>query len=496
MGRYDDEVYKIIRENNDLNFSKDDIELGKNNLDAFKGIVEHKKGWQNSTTTAGQKYHNDAANNIRQVHGGYNGGVDGLNGTYKAPSPTFDDYNERYNNNYTFNKNDYYDSLINAYDGEKPTYSSSYQDTIDGLLDEILNTGKFKYNMNADPLYQQYRDKYIREGQRAMRDTQGAAAAATGGYGSSYSNIAGQQAYDTYLSQLNDRVPELEQYAYGKYRDDIAELYNQLGAAQSLEEYAYNQYLNDLNQYNYDRNYYTDAAAQAQAEQDNWNNFLLNVYGTELGQFNTDREWNNALETQEYNKTQNELAQKLEYATNMGDYDTISNLLGIDTSTAKTLMDQSIKSGELSIISQELANAAQQMSNQMSSLELGDYINSRSISGSSGGSGGNSSSGSRNEINTNDDYKKTKQNTNNSSSYNPIQPLAGITNSAANTNLNSALGQVMANELLDKGVENYGDKEKDKSSDTSYDAFYNYVENLIRQNKITREQYEIWLKNQ
>ena len=72
----------------------------------------------------------------------------------------------------------------------------------------------------------------------------------------------------------------------------------------------------------------------------------------------------------------------------MGDYDTISNLLGIDTSTAKTLMDQSIKSGELSLTSQELANAAQQMSNQMSSLELGDYINSRSISGSSGGSGG------------------------------------------------------------------------------------------------------------
>lgn len=407
MGRYDDEVYKIIRENNDLTYSKDDIALGKDNINAFKEITAAKKDWLNSTTTAGQKAANDRANAVRQTYGNYTGGVDGLNGTYKAPSPTFDDYNERYNNNYTFNKNDYYNSLINAYDGEKPTYSSSYQDTIDSLLDEILNTGKFEYNMNADPLYQQYRDQYIREGQRAMRDTQGAAAAATGGYGSSYSNIAGQQAYDTYLSQLNDRVPELEQYAYGKYRDDIAELYNQLGAAQSLEEYAYNQYLNDLNQYNYDRNYYTDAAAQAQAEQDNWNNFLLNVYGTELGQFNTDREWNNALETQEYNKTQNELAQKLEYAANMGDYNTISNLLGIDTSTAKTLMDQSIKSGELSIISQELANAAQQMSNQMSSFELGDYINSRSNSGSSSGSGGGTNKEIENE-NEEDELSKGK----------------------------------------------------------------------------------------
>nr|DAI22106.1 MAG TPA: hypothetical protein [Caudoviricetes sp.] len=495
MGRYDDEVYKIIRENNDLTYSKDDIALGKDNINAFKEITAAKKDWLNSTTTAGQKAANDRANAVRQTYGNYTGGVDGLNGTYKAPSPTFDDYNERYNNNYTFNKNDYYDSLINAYDGEKPTYSSSYQDTIDGLLDEILNTGKFEYNMNADPLYQQYRDQYIREGQRAMRDTQGAAAAATGGYGSSYSNIAGQQAYDTYLSQLNDRVPELEQYAYGKYRDDIAELYNQLGAAQSLEEYAYNQYLNDLNQYNYDRNYYTDAAAQAQAEQDNWNNFLLNVYGTELGQFNTDREWNNALETQEYNKTQNQLAQKLEYAANMGDYDTISNLLGIDTSTAKTLMDQSIKSGELSLTSQELANAAQQMSNQMSSLELGDYINSRSVSGSSGGSGGgsssrstsgSSSSGSGDAKNTNDDYKKTEQNTNNSSSYNPIQPLAGITNSAANTNLNSALGQAMANSMLDNAAEKFETEE----------AFDNYVATLINQGKITKSQYNAWLKNQ
>ena len=493
MGRYDDEVYKIIRENNDLTYSKDDIALGKDNIEAFKEITAAKKDWLNSNTTAGQKAANDRANAVRQTYGNYNGGEEGLNGTYKAPSPTFDDYNERYNNNYTFNKNDYYDSLINAYDGEKPTYSSSYQDTIDGLLDEILNTGKFEYNMNADPLYQQYRDQYIREGQRAMRDTQGAAAAATGGYGSSYSNIAGQQAYDTYLSQLNDRVPELEQYAYGKYRDDIAELYNQLGAAQGLEQYAYGQYLDDLNQYNTDRNFYTNAAIQAQGEQDNWNNFLLNLYGTELGQFNTDREWNNTLEIQDYDKTQNELAQKIEYAASMGDYDTISNLLGIDTSTAKTLMDQSIKSGELAIISQELANAAQQMSNQMSGLELGDYINSRSVSGSSGDSGGGKVK--ENDEPVKDDAPKRNE-PDNSIVYNPIQPLAGITNSAANTNLNSALGQAMANELLDKGVENYGDKEKDKSSDTSYDAFDNYVKDLIQQNKITREQYEIWLKNQ
>lgn len=81
-------------------------------------------------------------------------------------------------------------------------------------------TGGFSYDVNADPLYQQYKDQYIQNGKLAMQDTMGKAAALTGGYGSTYSQQVGQQAYDSYLQNLNAMIPELYSQAYSKYMDD------------------------------------------------------------------------------------------------------------------------------------------------------------------------------------------------------------------------------------------------------------------------------------
>ena len=41
----------------------------------------------------------------------------------------------------------------------------------------------------------------------------GQAAALTGGYGSTYGEQVGQQAYNAYLQNLNDIVPQLQQQA-------------------------------------------------------------------------------------------------------------------------------------------------------------------------------------------------------------------------------------------------------------------------------------------
>ena len=71
--------------------------------------------------------------------------------------------------------------------------------------------------MNSDALYQQYRDLYTQQGQMAMMDTMGQAAAMTGGYGNSYAQTAGQQMYNQYLGKLNEVVPELYQQAYNRY---------------------------------------------------------------------------------------------------------------------------------------------------------------------------------------------------------------------------------------------------------------------------------------
>lgn len=146
--------------------------------------------------------------------------------------------------------------------GGKPGYSSRYSSQIDALLDSVLNREGFSYDVESDPLYQQYRKQYIREGDRAMRDTMGNAAALTGGYGSSYGTTAGSQAYDYYLSQLNDRVPELEQLAYQKYQDEGTALLNRLSALQAMEDQDYARYRDQMN------DYYNDRTFDYQKEQD------------------------------------------------------------------------------------------------------------------------------------------------------------------------------------------------------------------------------------
>lgn len=51
-----------------------------------------------------------------------------------------------------------------------------------------------------------------------MQDTMGQAAALTGGYGNSYAQGVGQQAYQGYLQQLNDNVPQLQAQALQTYQ--------------------------------------------------------------------------------------------------------------------------------------------------------------------------------------------------------------------------------------------------------------------------------------
>ena len=158
---------------------------------------------------------------------------------------------------------------------EKPTmpswsapapYQSNYQSQIDSLLDSILNREDFTYDMNADPLYQQYKDQYIAGGRAAMMDTMGQAAALTGGYGNSYANTAGNIAYQNYLTGLNDRALDLYSAAYGRYVDEGDRMMNNLGALMSADDVAYGRYMDSYNQYLAERDFqyqqYLDALAQ------------------------------------------------------------------------------------------------------------------------------------------------------------------------------------------------------------------------------------------
>ena len=130
-----------------------------------------------------------------------------------------------------------------------PVYDSIWDDQMNTLFDQIMNRGKFSYNLAEDPLYAQYRDQYTQQGQLAMMDTMGQAAALTGGYGNTYGQAVGQQQYNAYLQQLNDIVPELYDRAYGAYQQEGQDLLNQYAMVADREADAYGRYQDTYNQY-------------------------------------------------------------------------------------------------------------------------------------------------------------------------------------------------------------------------------------------------------
>lgn len=145
---------------------------------------------------------------------------------------------------------------------QMPQYSASYDDQMNELFQKIMNREKFSYNPNSDAMYQQYRDLHMQQGQQAMQDTMGQAAGLTGGYGSSYSQNAGQQAYHAYLQQLNEVVPELYGEAAERYEREGDALYNQYAMLGDLRDTEYGRY-----QDAYDR-YMQEQAFEYQKERD------------------------------------------------------------------------------------------------------------------------------------------------------------------------------------------------------------------------------------
>ena len=117
----------------------------------------------------------------------------------------------------------------------------------DDILDRILNREDFSYDLDGDALYQQYKDQYLQQGKLAMQDTMGQAAALTGGYGNSYAQTVGQQAYNQYLGQLNAVVPELYSLARSRYTQEGNDLWNLYNAYADREAQDYQQSQNSQN---------------------------------------------------------------------------------------------------------------------------------------------------------------------------------------------------------------------------------------------------------
>ena len=132
-----------------------------------------------------------------------------------------------------------------------PEFSSSYDEQIAELYNQIVSREAFKYDPMSDSLYGQYRQQYTRMGRMAMMDSMGKAAALTGGYGSSYAQKVGQQEYDEYLQKLGQVMPELYAAAYQRYKDQGEDLESKYQTLSQLEGQEYDRYRDQVEDVKY-----------------------------------------------------------------------------------------------------------------------------------------------------------------------------------------------------------------------------------------------------
>lgn len=103
-------------------------------------------------------------------------------------------------------------------------FQFSQQSLWEAALKAYQEQTPFTYDPNMDPMYRHYRQELMTQGQKAMEDAMGIIQARTGGYGNSYAQTAGQQAYGEQLQQMNEILPQLYELAYKKYEGETDRL--------------------------------------------------------------------------------------------------------------------------------------------------------------------------------------------------------------------------------------------------------------------------------
>jgi hypothetical protein len=255
-------------------------------------------------------------------------------------------------------------SMLQQHNANKPgEYQSQWQGMIDEYLGKIENRDPFSYDFNADALYQQYKDIYTQQGKMAMMDTMGQAQAMTGGYGNSYAQSVGQQAYNQQLNQLNEVMPQLYQMAYNRYADEGQQLKDMYNMYMGQESQDYSRYQTDLgnwyNELNYltgryeserDQDYkkYESNRQQAYNEYSDNRNIAYDDYASgkdiAYGQYTTeqDRAW------EEYLKNQDKDQVAAELMAGTGNYDRLKEIYGLtDDEIAEIKKANTVYSGSV-----------------------------------------------------------------------------------------------------------------------------------------------------
>lgn len=115
---------------------------------------------------------------------------------------------------------------------ENPTYA----ETMKSILAEYEGRNPFSYDYATDPMFQNMMAGYKAQGQLAMENAMAEAAGLTGGYASSWSQSAGQQAFDQYLQQGYNNLPQYYQMALDAYNQEGNDILKRFDMYASLDE--------------------------------------------------------------------------------------------------------------------------------------------------------------------------------------------------------------------------------------------------------------------
>lgn len=134
------------------------------------------------------------------------------------------------------------DNYANSYKNRIDSgYKSSYSDTLSDLADKYMNN-EFKFNANDSLEYQQYNDKYKREGATQQENVQGSYSANTGGYTNSYAQAAGQKEYNNFMDELQNKIPTLKNNAYQNWSSQQEDTLNKISTLQGFDNAQYQRY--------------------------------------------------------------------------------------------------------------------------------------------------------------------------------------------------------------------------------------------------------------
>lgn len=201
----------------------------QNDLDLIRQYTESYNKAYAEGDKAGQQAAHDAAERIREKYD-YSGGTSGSDyiklGTGARPAKA---------------DTSWLDKLGDS------NYNYDQSGKISAKLDALLNRTPFSYDAASDPLYQQYRKQYTREADRSAEDVLGKAAVMTGGMPSTAAVTASQQASDYQMSQMTDKIPELQQLAYSMYQNNLSADRADLNTLIGIEDNNYNRWLADRN---------------------------------------------------------------------------------------------------------------------------------------------------------------------------------------------------------------------------------------------------------